>query len=75
MNTTELFSMSLTAKTKLRGLLEIISNAAEYAEIPVRHHEDAVLQKVSLEQATEDIVLHDSCPRKTMLSTPNYFQT
>ena len=38
--------MSLNAKTKLRGLLEIISNAAEYSDIPVRHHEDAVLQKV-----------------------------
>ncbi|XP_065175302.1 U5 small nuclear ribonucleoprotein 200 kDa helicase-like [Sycon ciliatum] len=45
--TIELFSMSLNAKTKLRGLLEIISNAAEYSDIPVRHHEDSVLAKLS----------------------------
>lgn len=43
----ELFSMSLNAKTKIRGLIEIISNAAEYKNIPIRHHEDALLRQVS----------------------------
>ena len=42
----ELFSMSLNAKTKVKGLIEIISNAAEYEEIPIRHHEDSVLRQV-----------------------------
>lgn len=42
----ELFSMSLNAKTKIRGLIEIISNAAEYKNIPIRHHEDALLRQV-----------------------------
>lgn len=42
----ELFSMSLNAKTKVRGLIEIISNAAEYENIPLRHHEDSLLRQV-----------------------------
>uniref|UniRef100_A0A4W6G033 Activating signal cointegrator 1 complex subunit 3 n=1 Tax=Lates calcarifer TaxID=8187 RepID=A0A4W6G033_LATCA len=45
--TIELFSMSLNAKTKIRGLIEIISNAAEYKNIPIRHHEDALLRQLA----------------------------
>nr|XP_009857905.1 U5 small nuclear ribonucleoprotein 200 kDa helicase [Ciona intestinalis] len=44
--TIELFSMSLNAKTKIRGLIEIISNAAEYESIPIRHHEDSTLKQL-----------------------------
>ena len=44
--TIELFSMSLNNKTKIRGLIEIISSAAEYENIPIRHHEDSVLKQV-----------------------------
>ena len=43
----ELFSMSLTAKTKLRGLLDIISSSFEYSSLPIRHHEDTVLQALA----------------------------
>uniref|UniRef100_A0AAR2JSR6 Activating signal cointegrator 1 complex subunit 3 n=1 Tax=Pygocentrus nattereri TaxID=42514 RepID=A0AAR2JSR6_PYGNA len=45
--TIELFSMSLNAKTKIRGLIEIISNAAEYKNIPIRHHEDTLLRQLA----------------------------
>ncbi len=45
-STIELFSMSLNAKTKIRGLIEIISNAAEYETIPIRHHEDSILKQL-----------------------------
>jgi pre-mRNA-splicing helicase BRR2 len=45
-STIELFSMSLNAKTKIRGLIEIISNAAEYESIPIRHHEDSILKQL-----------------------------
>lgn len=38
--------MSLNGKTKIKGLLEIISNAAEYEDIPIRHHEDNILRQV-----------------------------
>ncbi|GLV40316.1 Brr2 U5 snRNP complex subunit [Carabus blaptoides fortunei] len=45
--TIELFSLSLNSKTKIRGLLEIISSAAEYEDVPVRHHEDNVLRSLA----------------------------
>eukprot|EP00118_Oscarella_pearsei_P003355 m.13994 g.13994 ORF g.13994 m.13994 type:complete len:2136 (+) comp25397_c0_seq1:78-6485(+) len=45
--TIELFSMSLNAKTKLRGLVEIVSSAAEYEGIPLRHHEEAILRQLT----------------------------
>ncbi|KAG1680515.1 U5 small nuclear ribonucleoprotein helicase [Nymphon striatum] len=45
--TIELFSMSLNAKTKIRGLIEIISSAAEYENIPIRHHEDNILKQLA----------------------------
>ena len=34
--TVDIFSMSLTEKTKLKGLLEIVSTAAEFEVIPDR---------------------------------------
>ena len=45
--TIELFSMSLNEKTKIKGLMVIISNAAEYENIPIRHHEDSLLKKLA----------------------------
>lgn len=45
--TIELFSLSLNNKTKIRGLLEIISSATEYEDIVVRHHEDNLLKSLS----------------------------
>lgn len=57
--TVDIFSMSLTEKTKLKGLLEIVSSAAEFENIPIRHHEDVFLRKV-----------YDRVPVK--LATANY---
>lgn len=42
-----MFSLSLNNKTKIRGLLEIISSAAEYEKIPVRHREDTLLKSLA----------------------------
>ena len=39
--------MSLNNKTKIKGLMEIISNAAEYENIPIRHHEDSLLKQLA----------------------------
>lgn len=39
--------MSLNNKTKLRGLLEILSSAAEYENLPIRHKEDSLLKQLS----------------------------
>ena len=44
---TELFSMSLNNKTKLRGLIEILTSAAEYEHLPIRHKEDSLLRQLS----------------------------
>lgn len=44
--TVDTFSASLTEKTKLKGLLEIVSAAAEFESIPIRHREDIFLRKV-----------------------------
>ena len=46
--TIELFSSSLQANTKLKGLLEILASAAEFDAIPVRHREDAQLQQLAM---------------------------
>jgi len=45
--TIELFNSSLTATTKLKGLIEILSAASEFEDIPMRHHEDAVLRQMA----------------------------
>ena len=39
--------MSLNNKTKLKGLLEILSSAAEYEGIPIRHKEDSLLRQLA----------------------------
>ena len=45
--TVELFASSLTEKTKLKGLLEILTASSEYDGIPVRQYEEKSLQALS----------------------------
>ncbi|KAF6208456.1 hypothetical protein GE061_016912 [Apolygus lucorum] len=45
--TIELFALSLSSKTKVRGLIDIISSAAEYDAVPVRQNEEGVLEPLS----------------------------
>ena len=44
--TLQTFTLSLTSRTKLKGLLEIVTSAAEYEDLPIRKHEDVVLKRV-----------------------------
>jgi pre-mRNA-splicing helicase BRR2 len=44
--TVELFVSSLTAKTKIKGILEILSAATEFSNIPIRHREDSFLREL-----------------------------
>ncbi|KAK7208425.1 Sec63 Brl domain-containing protein [Myxozyma melibiosi] len=44
--TMQAFSLSLTSKTKLKGILEIVTAAAEYEAVPIRRHEDDILKRV-----------------------------
>ncbi|KAJ1033874.1 hypothetical protein NDA16_000082 [Ustilago loliicola] len=42
----DVFNMSLKDRTKLRGVLEIASSAAEFEDLPIRQHEDGLLQRI-----------------------------
>ncbi|XP_020102625.1 DExH-box ATP-dependent RNA helicase DExH12-like [Ananas comosus] len=44
--TIERFSSSLTPKTKMKGLLDILSSASEYANIPIRPGEEELIRKM-----------------------------
>lgn len=44
--TIELFSSSLTAKAKMKGLLEILASASEYSRLPVRPGEEETIRKM-----------------------------
>ena len=44
--TIDVFNMSLKPRTKLRGLLEIVSSAAEFEDVPIRPHEDVLLRRL-----------------------------
>lgn len=39
--------MSLKTKTKLRTLIEIISNASEFSSMPIRYKEELTLKKLA----------------------------
>ncbi|CCG83995.1 protein of unknown function [Taphrina deformans PYCC 5710] len=44
--TMQTFALSLTQRTKLKRLLEIVTSATEYDNVPVRRHEDIVLKRL-----------------------------
>ncbi|XP_043809314.1 LOW QUALITY PROTEIN: DExH-box ATP-dependent RNA helicase DExH12-like [Manihot esculenta] len=44
--TIERFSSSLTPKTRMKGLLEILASASEYALLPIRPGEEEVLRRL-----------------------------
>jgi hypothetical protein len=43
----DLFVSSLSAKSKMRALLEVVAAASEFDQIPVRHHEATKLRKLA----------------------------
>ncbi|XP_021900582.1 LOW QUALITY PROTEIN: DExH-box ATP-dependent RNA helicase DExH12 [Carica papaya] len=44
--TIERFSSLLTSKTKMKGLLEILTSASEYAQLPIRPGEEDVVRRL-----------------------------
>ncbi|PKI35753.1 hypothetical protein CRG98_043911 [Punica granatum] len=44
--TIERFSSSLTSKTRMKGLLEIVASASEYDQLPIRPGEEEVVRKL-----------------------------
>ncbi|XP_014208524.1 putative U5 small nuclear ribonucleoprotein 200 kDa helicase [Copidosoma floridanum] len=67
--TVEVFSGSLKASTKIRGLLEIISHAAEYSCIPVRQREEDLLRSLAarLPHAPQGKRMADPCVKAQLL--------
>ena len=57
--TMQTFLLSLTGKTKLKGILEIVTSATEFESIQIRKHEDRILRRI-----------YDNVPVK--MSQPNY---
>ncbi|KAJ5140533.1 Helicase C-terminal [Penicillium atrosanguineum] len=51
--TMQTFLLSLSARTKLKGILEIVTSATEFESVQMRRHEDHVLRRV-----------YDRCPVK-----------
>ncbi|KAK0449858.1 Sec63 Brl domain-containing protein [Desarmillaria tabescens] len=44
--TVEVYTLSLKERTKLKGLLEVVSSSAEFEVIPIRRHEDVLLKRL-----------------------------
>lgn len=44
--TMQTFLLSLSARTKLKGMLEIVTSATEFESIQIRRHEDHILRRV-----------------------------
>ncbi|KAK8162999.1 Sec63 Brl domain-containing protein [Phyllosticta citrichinensis] len=44
--TMQTFLLSLNARTKLKGILEIITSATEFESVQIRRHEDAILRRI-----------------------------
>ncbi|KAK5654988.1 hypothetical protein OQA88_6747 [Cercophora sp. LCS_1] len=44
--TMQTFLLSLTGKTKLKGILEIVTSATEFEAIQIRRHEEAILRRI-----------------------------
>ena len=57
--TMQTFLLSLSGRTKLKGLLEIVTSATEFEVILVRRHEDRILRRI-----------YDNAPAK--MSEPNH---
>ncbi|RYP56558.1 hypothetical protein DL771_011877 [Monosporascus sp. 5C6A] len=44
--TMQTFLLSLTARTKLKGILEIVTSATEFESIQIRRHEESLLRRI-----------------------------
>lgn len=59
--TVEVYTLSLKERTKLKGLLEVVSSSAEFEIVPIRRHEDVLLRR-----------LYDRLPVKLDASSVNF---
>jgi pre-mRNA-splicing helicase BRR2 len=73
--TIELFASSITAKTKMKGLMEILAASAEYASLSIRQSEDKQLQKIAhhLPQAMPDSADFEDPSTKALVLLQSHF--
>jgi len=68
--TIELIASSVTAKTKTRGVMEILSAASEFASLPIRHGEEKALRILTrsiTHKLPESAQYHDSNTKALIL--------
>jgi len=46
-STMEVFSSNIKPESKLRRILDVLTSATEFEDIPVKHHEDRILREIS----------------------------
>jgi pre-mRNA-splicing helicase BRR2 len=73
--TVELYASSLTAKTKVKGLLEILSASSEFSNLSIRQGEEKLLQKFSkhLPLALPESAKFEDPATKTYLLLQSHF--
>jgi len=73
--TIELFASSATQKTKIKGILEIISAASEFSQLPIRFNEDDQLKKMAyhLPQAIPESAKFDEPGNKALILLQSHF--
>lgn len=73
--TIELFASSITAKTKIKGLVEILCAASEYGQLTIRQGEEALLKKMAahLPQALPVSASYEDPATKTLILLQSYF--
>lgn len=68
--TIELVASSVTAKTKIRGVMEILSAASEFASLPIRHGEEKALRVLArslTHKLPQSAQFHDSNTKALVL--------
>lgn len=73
--TIELFASSVTQKTKIKGMMEIISAASEFSLLPIRHNEDEALRKLAihLPQSLPESSKYDDASTKALILLQLHF--
>eukprot|EP00602_Paraphysomonas_sp_CaronLab_P009686 CAMPEP_0185022718 /NCGR_PEP_ID=MMETSP1103-20130426/5423_1 /TAXON_ID=36769 /ORGANISM="Paraphysomonas bandaiensis, Strain Caron Lab Isolate" /LENGTH=2181 /DNA_ID=CAMNT_0027554929 /DNA_START=20 /DNA_END=6565 /DNA_ORIENTATION=+ len=73
--TVELFASSITAKSKIKGLMEILSSASEYSSLNIRQSEETVLAKLAkhLPQALPATAAYENPSTKALLLMQAHF--
>jgi len=73
--TIELFASSVTQKTKIKGIMEILSAASEFSLLPIRQNEDEQLKRLAyhLPQALHDSSSFDDSATKVHVLLQMHF--